>query len=55
MSMVINNNLDAVRTLNVYNRTGEALSDSMFKVSSGLKINSVQDAPSDWAISEGMR
>lgn len=55
MSMVINNNLDTVRTLNIYNRTGEALSDSMFKVSSGLKINSVQDAPSDWAISEGMR
>lgn len=55
MGMVIKNNLDSVRTYNVYNRNTIALSDAMYKVSSGQRINSAADSASDLAISEGMR
>ena len=55
MGMVIKNNLDSVRTYNVYNRNTIALSDAMYKVSSGQRINSAADGASDLAISEGMR
>ncbi len=55
MGMVIKNNLDSVRTYNIYNRNTIALSDAMYKVSSGQRINSAADSASDLAISEGMR
>ena len=55
MGMVIKNNLDSVRTYNIYNRNTIALSDAMYKVSSGQRINSAADGPSDLAISEKMR
>lgn len=55
MGMVIRNNLDSVRTYNVYNKNAMALSHTMYQVSSGQRINSAADGPSDLAISEKMR
>ena len=55
MGMVIKNNIDSVRTYNIYNKNTLALSSSMYKVSSGQRINSAADGPSDLAISERMR
>lgn len=54
MGMVIRNNIDSVRTYNIYNKNTIALSNSMYKVSSGYRINSAADGPSDLAISEQM-
>lgn len=53
--MVIKNNVDAVRTYNVYHQNTIALSDSMYKVSSGERVYSAKVAPSDYGISEKMR
>ncbi len=55
MGMVIRNNIDSVRAYNIYNKNTMALSDTMYKVSSGQRINSAIDGPSDLAISEKMR
>ena len=55
MGMVIRNNIDSVRTYNIYNKNTIALSSSMYKVSSGQRLNSAADGPSDLAISERMR
>lgn len=55
MGMVIKNNIDSLRTYNIYNRNTIALSDSMYKVSSGQRINSAKDGAADLAISERMR
>lgn len=55
MSMVVKNNMPAVRTLNTLNKNTSALSKSLSKVSSGMKINSAQDDASGYAISERMR
>lgn len=55
MGMVIRNNIDSVRAYNIYNKNAMALSDTMYKVSSGQRINSAVDGPSDLAISERMR
>lgn len=55
MGMVIKNNIDSVRTYNIYNRNTIALSNSMYKVSSGQRINSAADGAADLAISERLR
>ena len=55
MSMVVKNNMGAVRTLNILNKNSNALSKSLAKLSSGMKINSAQDDASGYAISERMR
>lgn len=55
MGMVIKNNIDSVRTYNIYNRNTIALSNAMYKVSSGQRINSAADGASDLAISERLR
>ena len=55
MSMVVKNNNDAIRTLNTLNKNSKALSKSLQKVSSGMKINSASDGASEYAISERMR
>ena len=55
MGMVVKNNMSAVRTLNTLNANQSALSKSLSKVSSGMKINSAQDDASGYAISERMR
>lgn len=55
MGMVIRNNLDSVRAYNIYNKNATALSHTMYQVSSGQRLNSAADGPSDLAISEKMR
>ena len=54
MSMVIKTNMDSVRTYNIYNRNSIALSNSMYKVASGRRINSAADGASDLAIAQKM-
>lgn len=55
MAMVVKNNMSAVRTLNTLNQNSNALSKSLSRVSSGMKINSAQDDAAGYAISERMR
>ena len=55
MAMVVKNNIDAQRTLNVLNQNSSALQKSLEKVASGMKINSAQDDSAQFAISERMR
>ena len=55
MSMVVKNNMSALRTLNVLNQNQSALTKSLAKVSSGMKVNSAADDASAYAISERMR
>ena len=55
MAMVVKNNISALNTLNTMNRNNSALSKSLEKVSSGMKINSAADDASGYAISERMR
>ena len=53
--MVVKNNMSAINTLNTLNKNHGALSKSLQKVSSGMKINSAADDASGYAISERMR
>ena len=55
MAMVVKNNMSAIKTLNTLNKNSSALSKSLQKVSSGMKINSAADDASGYAISERMR
>lgn len=55
MAMVVKNNMSALSTLNTLNENTNALSKSLQKVSSGMKINSAADDASGYAISERMR
>jgi flagellin len=47
--------MSAISTLNTLNKNSSALSNSLKKVSSGMKINSAADDASGYAISERMR
>ena len=55
MALVVKNNMSALNTLNIMNQNNSALSKSLQKVSSGMKINSAADNPAGYAISERMR
>lgn len=55
MAMVVKNNMSALSTLNTLNKNSSALSKSLQKVSSGMKINGAADDASGYAISERMR
>jgi len=55
MAMVVKNNMSAITTLNTLNKNSSALSNSLKKVSSGMKINGAADDASGYAISERMR
>ena len=55
MAMVVKNNMSALTTLNTLNKNTNALSKSLQKVSSGMKIISAADDASGYAISERMR
>ena len=55
MAMVVKDNMSALSTLNTLNKNTNALSKSLQKVSSGMKINSAADDASGYAISERMR
>jgi flagellin len=53
--MVVKNNVPALNTLNTLNKNSSALTKSLQKVSSGMKINGAADDASGYAISERMR
>ena len=53
--MVVKNNMSAINTLNTLNKNSAALSKSLGKVSSGMRINGAADDASGYAISERMR
>lgn len=55
MAMVVKNNISALNTLNTMTKNNNALSKSLEKVSSGMKINGAADDASGYAISEKMR
>ena len=55
MSMIVKNNLDSLRTLNVLNQNSSALQKSLEQIASGQKINSAKDDASAYSISEKMR
>ena len=55
MSMVIRNNISALRILNIMNQHSSALTKSMQRLSSGRRINSAADDPSGYAISQRMQ
>lgn len=55
MAMVVKNNISALNTLNTMTKNNNALSKSLEKVSSGMKVNSAADDASGYAISEKMR
>lgn len=55
MAMVVKNNMPAKQTLNKLNKNSKALSKSLKKVASGMKINSAADDASGFSISERMR
>ncbi len=55
MAMVVKNNMSAISTLNTLNRNSAALTKSLGKVSSGMRINGAADDASGYAISERMR
>ena len=55
MAMQVKNNMDAIQTLNKLNQNSNALSKSLQKVSSGMKINGAKDGASEYSISERMR
>lgn len=55
MASVINTNIAATRTHNVYNRNNDYMNQALSRVATGMKINSAKDNASTWAISEKMR
>lgn len=55
MASVINTNIAATRTHNVYNRNTIKMNEAMTNVATGMRINSAKDGASTWAISEKMR
>ena len=55
MSMVIRNNISALRILNIMNQHSSAITKSMQRLSSGRRINSAADDPSGYAISQRMQ
>jgi flagellin len=55
MAMVVKNNMSAISTLNTLNRNSAALTKSLAKVSSGMRVNGAADDASGYAISERMR
>ena len=54
MSMVVKTNIGSVRALNTLNKNSKALSKSLEKVSTGLKIVGAKDGASEYAITERM-
>lgn len=55
MAMVINTNVQAIRTHGVYNYNSSAMNEAMTRVATGQKINSAKDNASTWAITQRMR
>lgn len=52
---LIRTNMNAVRSHNMLEKSTANMTTAMNRVNTTMKINSVQDAPSKWAVSERMR
>ena len=50
MALVVNTNMNALMVENALTNTNNAISSSLQKLSSGLKINSAQDDPAGYAV-----
>ena len=55
MSMIVKNNIEALRVVNLLDQNNNMLQKDLSKVASGMKINSAQDDAAPWSISERMR
>jgi len=55
MSMIIKNNIEALKVINLMDQNQSALQKDLNKVTTGMKINTAADDASPWAISERMR
>jgi len=55
MSMIVKNNIEALRTVNLLDQNTNMLNKHLSKVATGMKINSAQDDAAPWSISERMR
>ena len=55
MSMIIKNNIEALRVNNMLDQNQAALQKDLNKVATGMRINTAADDASPWAISERMR
>ena len=55
MSMIVKNNIEALRTVNLLDQNNNMLQRHLSRVATGMKINSAQDDAAPWSISERMR
>jgi len=55
MSMMVKNNIEALRITNLLDQNQNMLQKDLNKVATGMKINTAADDASPWAISERMR
>ena len=51
----IRTNMNSIRATNIFNQNQVQANDAFNKVSTGLRVQSVAQAPADWAVSEKMR
>ena len=55
MSMMVKNNIEALRVVNLLDQNTNMMQKDLTKVATGMKINSAQDDSAPWSISERMR
>ena len=55
MSMMVKNNIEALRVINLLDQNTNMMQKDLTKVATGMKINTAQDDSAPWAISERMR
>ena len=55
MSMMVKNNIEALRVINLLDQNTNMMQKDLTKVATGMKINSAQDDAAPWSISERMR
>ena len=55
MSMIVKNNIEALRVINLLDQNNNMLQQNLNNVATGMKINTAQDDSAPWSISERMR
>ena len=55
MSMMVKNNIEALRVINLLDQNTNMMQKDLTKVATGMKINTAQDDSAPWSISERMR
>ena len=55
MSMIVKNNIEALRVINLLDQNTNMLQQNLNKVATGTKITTAQDDSAPWSISERMR